>query len=73
MTILVTQNLLDCSSISAIETSEFKIILTFKVVDLRVFFNLQLESAQSDGQNMKLGQNWNLGLHFVTRTINFHF
>ena len=48
MIIVVTQNILDCSSISAMETSEFEVILTFKVVDLRVFFNLQLESAQSD-------------------------
>ena len=43
MTIVVTQNTLDCSSISAMETSEFEIILTFKVVDIRVLFNLQLE------------------------------
>ena len=42
MTIVITQNTLDCSSISAMETSELEIILTFKVVDLRVFFNLQL-------------------------------
>ena len=48
MTIVITQNILDCSSISAMETLEFEIIFTFKVVDLRVFFNFQIESAQSD-------------------------
>ena len=63
MTIVDTQNILYCSSISAFQTSEFENILTFKVVDLRVFFNLQLESAQSDigrksyGQNTKVVQN----------------
>ena len=48
MTIVVTQNILDYSTISAMETSELEIILTFTVVDLHVFFNPQLESAQSD-------------------------
>ena len=48
MSIIVTQNILDCSSISAMENLGFEIILTFKVVDLRVFFNLKLESAQLD-------------------------
>ena len=63
MTIVITQNILDCSSISAMGTFEFEIILTLKVIDLWVLFNLQLESAQSDigwksyGQNMKLAQN----------------
>ena len=48
MTIVVTQNILYFSSISAMKPSEFEIILTLKVVDLRVFFNMQPESAQSD-------------------------
>ena len=64
MTIVITQNILDCSSISAFQTSEFKNILTFKVVDLQVVFNLELKSAQSDFrrkrycQNTKVAQNW---------------
>ena len=63
MTIVVTQTVLYCSSISAMKTSEFEIILTFKVVDLRVFFNLQLDLAHPDirlnnyGQITKLTQN----------------
>ena len=48
MTIVVTQNIMYCSPISAMKTSEFEIMLTFKVVDIRAFFNLQLESTQSD-------------------------
>ena len=48
MTIVVTQNILDCSSILAKENSKLKISLTFKVLGLQVFSNLQLESAQSD-------------------------
>ena len=47
MTIVVTQNILYFSSILAMKPSKIEIILTLKVVDLCVFFNLQLESAQS--------------------------
>ena len=66
MTIVDTQNILYCSSISAFQNSEFENILDFKVLDLRVFFNLQLESAQSDigrkcyGQNTNIAQNWKI-------------
>ena len=66
MTIVDTQNILFCSSISAFQTSEFENILALKVVDLRVFFNLQLASAQSDigrksyGQNTNIAQNWKI-------------
>ena len=59
MTIVITQNVLYCSSISAIKPSEFEIILTFKVVDLQVFFNLQLNQLNriSDEKIMAKIQN----------------
>ena len=60
MTIVYTQNILYCSSLSAFKNSKFENILTFKVVDLRVFFNLQLESAQSDIGRKSYGQNMNV-------------
>ena len=43
-----TPQLLDGSSISVMKSSEFENIFSLKVVYIWVFFNLELESTQSD-------------------------
>ena len=48
MTLIIKHNTLtNVLSISIMETSEFEIIINFKVVDLIVLFNLKFESLQS--------------------------
>ena len=66
MTLIITHyTLLYGSSISVMKASEFKNLFSFKVVDIWVFFNLKLVSAQFDlwiksyAYNTTDAQNWN--------------